>query len=151
MSLRSVCVTALLATVFAASVAGADPGVVIAPATSPPEVDARTRASFQDKVKREVASDTTATKLDGYTLYPRLIQVRRYRENDAESLTVVCVVELVLTARDGRIVARTRGTASSAGATQEQVLEVATHGATTRLSAGLAANAGGPKRKVAGR
>jgi hypothetical protein len=139
------------APVLVATIASADPGVVVAPATSPPVVDARTRTEFRQQVKADVASDPAAAHLDGYTVQPKILELRSYQENDAKTPTVVCVVDLILTTSNGALAARARGTARSAAASPREVLDIATHAATTRLSAALAALARRPDDKVVSR
>jgi hypothetical protein len=125
-----------LAVLLAASVASADPGITIAPASSPPAVDARTRSAFHDAVAEDLASNDAATVLDGYTLFPKLVELRRFVEGK-EKPTLVCVVELVVVNGSGAVVARTRASANSQTATQKETLDAAAQAATARLAVSL--------------
>ena len=125
-----------LAILLAASVASAEPGLKIAPASSPPAVDARTRVAFHDAVADDLANSAAAATLDGYTVLPKVVEVRHFVEGKQKP-TLVCVVELVVVNNGGDIVARTRASANSQTATQKETLDAAAQAATARLAISL--------------
>jgi hypothetical protein len=140
-----------LAAVLAASIASAEPGMTVAPASGPANVDARTRVALHDAVAGDLASNESVSALDGYTLFPKLVQLRRYIEGDQKTPTSVCVVELSVVDGSGNIVARTRAAANSQTASQRETLEAAAQAATARLSISLAALSRAQRSRVARR
>jgi hypothetical protein len=131
--------------------ASADPGMKVAPASGPANVDARTRVAFHDLIEQDIANNESSAALDGYTLFPKLLELRRYVEGDKKTATSVCVVELVLMDTAGDIVARTRAAASSESATPQETLAAAAQAATTKISLSIAAKARAERDKVARR
>jgi hypothetical protein len=125
-----------LAVLLVASVASAEPGIKIAPASSPPAVDARTRVAFHDAVADDLASNDAAASLEGYTLFPKVVEVRRFVDGK-EKPTLVCVVELMVVNGAGDVVARTRASANSQSASQKETLDAAAQAATARLAISL--------------
>jgi hypothetical protein len=125
-----------LALLLAASVASAEPGIKIAPASSPPAVDARAVVALHDAVAGDLANNDAAATLDGYTLFPKLVELRRFVEGKAKP-TLVCVVELVVVNGAGEVVARTRASANSQTASQKETLDAAAQAATARLAVSL--------------
>jgi hypothetical protein len=140
-----------LAAVLVASMASAMPGLTVAPASGPPNVDARTRVVLHDAVESDLASNEAVSKLGGYTLFPKLVELRRYVEGNQKTPTTVCVVELSVVDGSGNLVARTRGTASSQTATERETLEAATAASAARLSVSLAALSRAERGRVARR
>jgi len=136
MAFRTLIAGCGLAVLLAASVASAEPGIKIAPASSPPAVDARTRVALHDAVADDLANSGAATALDGYTLFPQLVELRRFAEGKGKP-TLVCVVELVVVNGAGDIVARTRASANSQTASQKETLDAAAQAATARLALSL--------------
>jgi hypothetical protein len=134
-----------------ASIAGADPGMKVAPASSLPRVDARTRVALHNAVESDLAADESVSALDGYTLFPKLVELRRYVEGAQKTPTSVCVVELTVVDAAGTVVARTRAAANSQSATDRETLEAAAQAATTRISMSLAALSRAERDKVARR
>src|SRR5512146_3098472 len=102
MALRTLVAGYSLALLLATSVASAQPGIHIAPASSPATVDARTRTALHDAVADDLASNDAAATLDGYTLLPRVVELRRFVEGK-EKPTLVCVVELVVVNGAGEV------------------------------------------------
>lgn len=124
-----------LAALLAASVASAEPGIKIAPATSPP-ADAHSRVAFHDAVVDDLSNNGAAGTLDGYTLFPKLLELRRFVEGK-DKPTLVCVVELMVVNGSGAVVARARASANSQTATQKETLDAAAQAATARLALSL--------------
>jgi hypothetical protein len=140
MSPRSVCGLAFLCVALSASVAGADPGLHVAPASAPEGADAKTlKAALEKTVNADIAGDASATYLAGYTLFPKLVVMRKFVEGDTKVPTISCVVELSIVDSKGTIAAKVWGSSTSTSATPVQTLEVATHAATSRLSISLRA------------
>jgi hypothetical protein len=123
----------------------------VAPASAPPQVDARTRVALHDAVETDLAADQSVSALDGYTLFPKLVELRRYVEGTQKTPTSVCVVELTVVDTAGTVVARTRAAANSQSATERETLEAAAQAATTRISLSLAALSRAERDKVARR
>ena len=122
-----------------ASVAHAEGTVQVAPASSPPNTANWVPPALKQTVEEGLASTPAITPV-GYTVFPHLLELRRFVEADPKKPTLVCVVELtLLDERDGRIVAKTRGSANSATASERDVLRVAAEGATTRIASTIAA------------
>jgi hypothetical protein len=136
MASRTLLAASFFAALLAAPVASADPGITIAPASSPPAVDARTRVTFHDAVADDLANNDAAASLDGYTLFPKVVEVRHFVEGK-EKPTLVCVVELVVVNGAGAVVAHTRASANSQTATQKETLAAAAQAATARLTVSL--------------
>jgi hypothetical protein len=114
-------------------------GVRVAPASAPPNVAAAARKALDTAVEGDLA-DRAAQVPEGYTLFPRVLELRRYVDGDAKRPTLVCVVELTLVAdADGKVVGRTRASANSSEAKEKDVVDAAGHAATARLSGTLAA------------
>lgn len=134
-----------------ASIASADPGLKVAPASAPPTVDVRTRVALHNAVETDLASDESVRFLDGYTLFPKLVELRRYIEGNQKMPTSVCVVELTVIDGGGAVVARTRAAANSQTADANETLEAAAQAATARLSVSLAALSRAERDKVARR
>jgi hypothetical protein len=141
-----------LAALLAAPLASAEPAIKVAPASSPPTVDARARVALHDVVEQDLASDDALRLLDAYTVFPNLIELRRFVDAADSAQKLVCVVELVAVNGAGDIVARTRSTANSETATQKETLTVAAHAATARLTVSLdAISRAESKRKAVAR
>jgi hypothetical protein len=140
-----------LAAVLAASLAGAEPRMTVAPASAPPNVDARTRVALHNAVESDLASDDSVSTLSGYTLFPKLVELRRYVEGNQKTPTSVCVVELTVIDGSGKVVARTRAAANSQSVNERETLEAAAQAATTRLSVSLAALSRAERDRVARR
>ena len=140
-----------LAAVLAASMASAEPGMTVAPASGPPNVDARTRVVLHDAVASDLVSNESVSRLAGYTLFPKLVELRRYVEGSEKTPTSVCVVELSVVDGSGNVVARTRAAANSQSATERETLEAATRAAAARLSVSLAALSRAERGRVARR
>jgi hypothetical protein len=140
-----------LAALLAASIASAEPGLHVAPAGAPPNTDTRLRVFLHDAVEHDLASNESATTLDGYTLFPKLVELRRYIEGNQKTPVSVCVVELTVLDASGAVAARTRAAANSQSATPKETLEAAAQAATTRLSVSLAALSRAQRDKVARR
>ena len=144
--------TALFAWILAActvvSVARAEGSVQVAPASTPPNTAQWVPPALKQTVEEGLANAPSITSA-GYTVFPHLLELRRYVDGDPKKPTLVCVVELtLLDERDGRIVAKTRGSANSATAPEREVLRVAAEGATNRIAntiAVLARRDGTPK------
>jgi hypothetical protein len=128
----------VLAACMATGVAQAEGGVQVAPASSPPTAASWTRPALKQTVEQGLADRPSITPV-GYTVFPHLLELRRYVDGDPKKPTVVCVVELtLLDERVGRIVAKTRGSANSVTASEREVLRTAAEGATSRLADTLA-------------
>ncbi len=136
MACRKLIAGCSLAVFLAASVASAEPKIKIAPASSPPAVDARTRVAFHDAVADDLAGNEAAASLEGYTLFPKVVELRRFVEGK-EKPTLVCVVELTVVNGAGAVVARTRASANSQSASQKETLDAAAQAATARLALSL--------------
>jgi hypothetical protein len=141
----------LSAACLAASVASADPGMKIAPASGPPNVDARVRVVLHDAVEKELSGNDSVSVLGAYTLFPKLVELRRYVEGEQKTPTSVCIVELTLVDGSGAVAARVRTAADSPTATQREVLEAAAQAATARISVSLAAFSRAERDRVARR
>ena len=94
MSPRSTFLGWLAAALLAASVAHAE-GARIAVASAPPSVTSATRHSFEKAIERDVEAQTERVP-EGYTLEPRLLELRRYTDGDPKRPMFVCVAELDL-------------------------------------------------------
>ena len=138
MSPQRVFAGSLVAALLATSVALAEPGVQVAPATSTPPVPASVRTFLHDAVQKDVTTDASAAGLNGYTVYPALLELRRF-DDGAKTATLVCIVELTMTKDGGPVVARVRGNATSPAATERELLKVAADAAAARLSSTLEA------------
>ena len=125
--------------------------MTVAPASGPPNVDARTRVVLHDAVASDLAGNDAVSTLGGYTLFPKLVELRRYVEGNQKTPTSVCVVELTVVDTSGNVVARTRAAANSQSASQRETLEAATQAATARLSISLAALSRAERSRVARR
>jgi hypothetical protein len=140
-----------LAAVFAASLASAEPRMTVAPASAPPNVDARTRVALHNAVENDLANDESASALSGYTLFPKLVELRRYVEGNQKTPTSVCVVELTVVDGSGKVVAKTRAAANSQSADQRETLDAAAQAASARLSVSLAALSRAERDRIARR
>lgn len=139
MSPRTALFAWILAACTAVSVAHAEGTVQVAPASTPPNTARWIPPALKQAVEEGLASAPSITPV-GYTVFPHLLELRRYVDGDPKKPTLVCVVELtLLDERDGRIVAKTRGSANSATAPEREVLRVAAEGATTRIANTIAA------------
>ncbi|HTQ08046.1 MAG TPA: hypothetical protein VMI54_29535 [Polyangiaceae bacterium] len=125
-----------MAVLLGASVASADPGITVAPASSPPEVEPHERVALHDAVASDLANNQAAAALDGFTLLPKLVELRRFVEGH-DKPTLVCVVELTVVNGSGVVVARTRASANSQTATKRETLDAAAQAATARLALSL--------------
>lgn len=136
MAFRTLVAGCSLALFLAAPVASAEPGIHIAPASSPATVAAKTRVALHDAVATDLASNGAAATLDGYTLFPRVVELRRFVEGK-DKPTLVCVVELVVVNGGGAVVAHTRASANSQTASETETLDAAAQAATARLAVSL--------------
>jgi len=126
------------AALLSASVVHAE-GMRVAPASAPPSVAMTTRKALETAIESDLANRAEDIP-EGYTLFPRLLELRRYVEGGAKRATLVCVVELTLVAdADGKVAGRTRASANSSEAKEKEVVGAAGHAATERLSSTLAA------------
>ncbi len=138
MSPRSTFLGWLAAALLAASVAHAE-GARIAGASAPPDVTRATRHSFEKAIERDVEAQTERVP-EGYTLEPRLLELRRYTDGDPKRPMFVCVAELDLVEdSDGRVIAHARASATSTTANEHAVVDAAADAVTTRVAATLRA------------
>jgi hypothetical protein len=119
--------------------------VQVAEAETPPTVAAWTKKALKEDVEHRLEGGASSAP-ENYTVLPRLVELRSDAGGDSKEVLRVCIVELTLLAdKDGRIVARTRGRASSEGASEREVLQGAAQAATGRLASTLAALARAPR------
>ena len=134
MSPRKALLGWVLAACTVVSVAHAEGSLQVAPASAPPNT-AKWAAPALKQTVEEGLTSSAAIAPASYTVFPHLLELRRYIDADPKKPTLVCVVELtLLDERDGRIVAKMRGSANSATASDREVLHTAAEGATTRLA-----------------
>jgi hypothetical protein len=139
MSARSLWAPLLLCVALSTSVADAETGLHIAPPSAQSEVEPPTLKALEKAVNADITSDASSTYLEGYTLFPKLVSMRKFLEGDSKTPTVACVVELSVVDPKGNLVAKVWGSSNSTNATPAQTVEVAAHAATSRLSLSLRA------------
>ena len=145
----------LMPALFAISLAGvaaADKGVQVTAASAPAGTDARFKRALSQSIKSHIGRAGLGAKLNGYSISPALIELRRFIEPGQTQPRTVCVVELALSDPGRGLVASIRGNAASFGATQLDTLDAAAESAVDRLPATLAALQDAPGRpRVASR
>ncbi len=139
MSARSLWAPALLCVALSTSVAGADTGLHVAPPSAQSEVEPPTLKTLQKAVDADIAADASSTYLEGYTLFPKLVVMRKFLEGEAKTPTISCVVELTVVDPKGSLVAKVWGSSNSTNATPVHTVEAAAHAATSRLAVSLRA------------
>jgi hypothetical protein len=141
MSFPKSSIACVLALGLAVSTASAAPraAIRVGPESAPASIDADTRAAFRHAVTSSVA-DAGFLPRRAYTAYPTISQLRRYVEPGDKSPTLVCVVSIAVTDDEEILVATVRGSATSRGATPNDVLEVATQSAVRALVKTLESN-----------
>jgi hypothetical protein len=121
----------------AATTTGSSAGVE--PATAPAGTDPQVRQALRLAVAQHLAAAGLQGSLDGYSLSPALLQLRRYVDPGQKRTKFVCVVGLSVQNREREIVAEIRGSAATLGASPLDAIDSAAHSAVLRVADTLAA------------
>ncbi len=127
----------LLAGTMAVSLAAAAPGDSsprVDDVSAPAGTDARLKSALRSSVSQQLADAGLSASLEGYSVSPSLVQLRRYVEPGQKRARLVCVVGLALK-NDRGVLADIRGSASTTGTSQLEALDAAAHSAVARLPA----------------
>jgi hypothetical protein len=89
-------------------------------------------------VSRQAAESGVDRELQGYSLSPKLLQLRRYADPGRKGLKVVCIVSIALKDPSDVLVAEVRGTASALDGSARAALEAASYAAVMRVPPALA-------------
>ncbi len=114
--------------------APADSSIRVESATAPAGTDARLKTALHASITQQLADAGLSASLQGYSLSPSLVQLRRYVEPGQKQARLVCVVGLALNSDRG-VLADIRGSASTASASQLDAVDAAAHAAVARLPA----------------
>ena len=154
MTLRPASIALFCVGVLAASLASAEtrPAKVAVSAVSvPPGTDARFKRALGDAISQHASAAGLAESMQGYSLAPALVQLRRYTEPGQKQAKVVCIVSLALKDPHDALVAEVRGNASAFGGTALEALDAAAQAAVMRVPAALAKLRGASDVQVAQR
>lgn len=102
-------------------------------------------------VSRQAAESGLDRELQGYSLSPKLLQLRRYVEPGRKQLKVVCIVSIALKDPRDVLVAEVRGTASAIDGGAQAALEAASYAAVMRVPSALAKLRGAADSEIARR
>ena len=134
-----------------AALAHADSGARIDAASAPAGTDPRLKVALQNSVAQRVTDAGLARSLEGYSLSPSLVQLRRYVEPGQKHARLVCIVGLALSSDRG-VVADVRGSVVTVGTSQLSAVDAAAQAAVARLPAVLSQlQARDPNNRVAQR
>jgi hypothetical protein len=139
MSARNLWAPLVLCVALSTSVAGADSGLQIAPPSAAAEVEPPTLKALGKAVAADVAGDAASEHLEGYTLFPKLVSLRKFIEGETKTPTISCVVELSVVDPKGAVVAKVWGSSNATNATAAHTVEAAAHAAMGRLAVSLRA------------
>jgi hypothetical protein len=144
------------AVLLASSLAFASPTassstVRVGPASVPASADAKLRVAVRDVVKRELAQAKFDPALRTYTISPALVQLRRYVEPGANTVALVCVLDLAVVNDTGAVLGSVRGRAKAIPANDRDALQAAARSAIAELPGMLAAIEAERARRVATR
>jgi hypothetical protein len=106
--------------------------------------ESSTQQALRRIVERHIAEARLAESVSAYTISPALVQLRRYVE-PGRKLKVVCVIDLILSDRQGALLATVRGSVATVGATPHEALDAAAHAAVARLPQALRAMSPTPR------
>jgi len=129
---------AVLAVSSAAAGAPTTPSGGVEPATAPAGTDPEVRQALRLAVAQYLAAAGLDGALEGYSLSPALLQLRRYVDPGQKRTKFVCVVGLSVQNRDRQIVAEIRGSAATLGSSQLDAIDAAAHSAVLRIADTLA-------------
>jgi hypothetical protein len=143
MTLRSALTGLLCASLLVSPLATGAPRpakIAVQAATAPDGTDARIKRALGDAVAQHAAASGLAKTLQGYSLSPALVQLRRYTEPGQKQAKVVCIVSVALKDPRDNLLAEVRGSASAsgAGASPLGALDAAAQAAVMRVPAALA-------------
>lgn len=119
-----------------AAAAPADSSLLVESASAPAGTDPRLKTALCAAITQQVADAGLTASLQGYSLSPSLVQLRRYVEPGRKQARLVCVVGLALSGDRG-VLADIRGSASIAGASPVAAVDAAARSAVARLPAVL--------------
>jgi hypothetical protein len=91
-----------------------------------------TQQALRRIVEHQLAEARLTDSVSAYTISPALVQLRRYLE-PGRKVRLVCVIDLVLSDRQGALLATVRGSASGVGAAPRETVAAAAHAAVARL------------------
>jgi hypothetical protein len=111
----------------------------VEPATAPAGTDPRVRQALGLAVAQHLAAAGLGGALDGYSLSPALLQLRRYVDPGQKRTKFVCIVGLSVQNDQHEVVAEIRGSAATLGASQLDAVDAAAHSAVLRVADTLAA------------
>ena len=144
----------LLASLMSASLAAATSADTprVREAKAPLGVDSDARAALSQAVQRQLDAADLGKALRPYTVFPSLVQLRRYQEAP-KRVKWVCVVDLALEDAGGNVLASVRGNAATYGSSARETLDQAASAAVSRLPEALQALSDSRKKpeKIAGR
>lgn len=113
------------------------------------------RASLERTLAQLIAEHAESSGLSqdlrGYSLAPRLVQMRRYTEPGQKRVKLVCIVSLALKDPQSALVAEVTGNAAGFGASERDVLDAAARAAVMRVPTALARLRGDSPSEVARR
>ncbi len=130
-----------LAGLLAASVSVAAPlrsSVGVETASAPNGTAPEVRQALRLAVAQHLAASGIAGELDGYSLSPSLLQLRRYVDPGQKRTKFVCVVALTVQNEAREVVGEIRGSAATLGASPLEAVDAAAHSAVLRVADSLA-------------
>lgn len=131
----------MLAGVLATSISLAAPprrpGIVDV-ASAPAGTDPRIARALHVAVTEHLAAAGLESELQGYSVSPSLLQLRRYVDPGQKTTKFVCVVALSVQNESREVLAEIRGSAATQGASQLEAVDAAAHSAVLRVAGALA-------------
>lgn len=106
-------------------------------ATSAESQALRAEQALRNAVKRHVSDAGLTEQLASYTVFPSVVQLRRYVEK--RKLKLVCVVDLAVKDQQGSLLASVRGNATAIGASPDEAVDAAALAAVAQLPQALQA------------
>ncbi len=135
---RGFALAAALAVSSAIAAPPTTPHAGVEPATAPAGTDPEVLRALRLSVAQHLAAAGLDGALEGYSLSPALLQLRRYVDPGQKRTKFVCVVGLSVQNRERQVVAEIRGSAAAHGASQLDALDAAAHSAVLPVAHTLA-------------
>ena len=126
---------------LAASVCTAAPPtarVGVEAASVPSGTAVEVRQALQAAVAQHLTAAGLGAELEGYSLAPALLQLRRYVDPGQKRTKIVCVVGLTVQNEAREVVGEIRGSAATLGASPLEAVDAAAHSAVLRMADSLA-------------
>lgn len=114
------------------------PGAGMAPASAPAGTDPEVRQALRLALAQHLADAGLDRALEGYSLSPALLQLRRYVDPGQKRTKFVCVVGIAIQNEQREVVAEIRGSAATLGSSRLDAVDAAAHSAVLRIAPTLA-------------